>query len=109
MTNASLWSRASSAAAASTFAVTSFDQVGVDPDLLAFGREQVALDAAACGDRGFATDEAGLGVVCLDRAVEDSATDIVGIVAVVGGLHLTENAGLTVDVGDYGVPTRFFS
>lgn len=45
----------------------------VDPALVAFGREQVALDAAARGDIGFATDEAGLGVVCLDPAVEDGA------------------------------------
>ena len=82
------------------------DQVDVDPVLVAFRGEQVALDAAACGDIGLATDETGLGVVRLDRAVEDSATNVVGIVAVVRRAHLREHAGLTVDVGGDGVSLR---
>ena len=60
------------------------DQVDVDPVLIALRGEQVALDATAGGDIGFATDEACLGVVRLDGAVEDRATDVVGIVAIVG-------------------------
>ena len=49
-----------------------YEQARVDAGL-AFGREQVALDAAAGGDIGFATDEAGLGVVWLGPAVKDGA------------------------------------
>ena len=82
------------------------DHVDVDPVLVALGCEEVALDAPACGKIGFASHEARLGVVRLDGPVEDSAADVVGIIAVVGAAHLREHADLAVDVGSDGVSLR---
>src|SRR3546814_3209952 len=52
---------------------------------------------------GIATDEPRLGIVRLNRPVEDRTPDVVGLIAIIGGTHLCEHASLTIDVARHGI------
>ena len=85
------------------FAGKIFKKIDVDPVLVPLGGKEITLDAAACGDIGIATDEPRLGIVRLNRPVEDRTPDVVGLIAIIGGTHLCEHASLTIDVARHGI------
>src|SRR3546814_18249491 len=73
------------------FAGKIFKKIDVDPVLVPLGGKEITLDAAACGDIGIATDEPRLGIVRLNRPVEDRVSKVV-----VYGKRLSVLVGLGV-------------